>query len=353
MPKKPSTTRQAPRPRKRSRRWADWPTERLLDLRLCDLDVRVEGTVLEGRIKQVLRELRQRGFRFQPHFWVSEEWFTPGDVPGCAVPFYLLHPRLTRLERSQMLEAEGAGRADCIKILRHEVGHAIEHAYKLHLRRKRQRLFGRTTKPYPEMYLPRPHSRNFVQHLDYWYAQAHPDEDFAETFAVWLSPRSNWRRRYAGWRVLRKLEYMDELMREIAAESPAVKSRARVEPLEKTAKTLRQYYAEKQERYGAEYPDFLDSDLRKLFSDAPDFGSNEAAATFLRRVRPEIRRMVSRWTGHNQYNLDLLLKDAIGRCRELGLRLAGSPEQTKIDVVIMLTVNTMEFLYSGRRWMNL
>ena len=25
-------------------------------------------------------------------------------------------------------------------------------------------------------------------HLDPWYAQSHPDEDFAETFAVWLTP---------------------------------------------------------------------------------------------------------------------------------------------------------------------
>ncbi|MHC4712189.1 MAG: putative zinc-binding metallopeptidase [Planctomycetota bacterium] len=334
-------------------RWAKWPQERLLDLRLCDLNVRIKGTALETRIKRVLAELKQKGLRFRPHFWVSDDWFTPERVPGCAVPFYLLHPRLTRLERHEMLEVEGADRVECMKILRHEVGHAIEHAYKLHLRRRRQRLFGKTTKRYPARYMPKPRSRKFVQHLDYWYAQAHPDEDFAETFAVWLNPRSNWRKRYAGWGALGKLEYMDKLMREIADKPPLVKSRARVEPLRAIKKTLRRHYADRQKRYGAEYPDFLDSDLRRLFSNADEFARNETAAAFLRRARGEIRRMVSRWTGYNQYSLDSLLRDVIGRCGELELRLTAPPDRTKIDVVIMLTVNTMEFLYTGRRWISL
>lgn len=157
--------------RRRKPAWADLPTDRLLDVRLCDLGVRIEGSVLEARIEQVCEELSRRGLRFRPHFWVSEEWFTPQGVGGCAVPFYLLHPRLTRLERSRMLEAEGAGHVECMKLLRHEVGHAIDHAYRLHLRRKRQRLFGKSSKPYPKTYKPKPFSRSYVQHLDYWYAQ--------------------------------------------------------------------------------------------------------------------------------------------------------------------------------------
>jgi len=156
-----------------------------MDLPLCELEVQIEGSPVQPRIEQVYSELEQRGLRFRPYFWVSEDWFTPQDVPGCAVPFYLLHPRLLRLERRHMLEVEGAGRAECMKLLRHEVGHAIDHAFRLYRRRERQKLFGRSSKRYPESYGPRPRSRHFVQHLDYWYAQAHPDEDFAETFAVW------------------------------------------------------------------------------------------------------------------------------------------------------------------------
>jgi len=343
----------AARCRRRQPAWAVLPTEELLDVRLCDLDVRIEGSILEERIEQVLGELEQRGIRFRPHFWVSEEWFTPHGVAGCAVPFYLLHPRLTRLERSRMFEAEGAHRPECIRILRHELGHAVEHAYKLHLRRGRQRLFGRTSKPYPKAYRPRPFSRRFVQHLDYWYAQAHPDEDFAETFAVWLQPRSNWRKVYEGWPALKKLRYVDELMAEIAGHRPRRRAREQVDPLRGIRKTLRQHYAEKQARYGTEYPDFFDTDLRKLFSDGPEHRDNAAAASFLRRVRPTIRRMVSRWTGHYEYTLDQVLKDVIGRSRELKLRVAGPEEPLRIDTAIMLTVNAMNFLYSGRRWLGL
>ncbi|HUU09779.1 MAG TPA: hypothetical protein VM431_04495 [Phycisphaerae bacterium] len=350
--KKPGRRRRLPAKR-RGPAWADLPTEQLLDVRLCDLGVQIVGSPMEPRIQQVCDELARRGLRFRPHFWVSEDWFSPQGVPGCAVPFYLLHPRLTRLERRFMLEAEGAGPRDGLKLLRHEVGHAIDHAYRLYLRRKRQRLFGLSSKPYPETYLPKPFSRNYVQHIDYWYAQAHPDEDFAETFAVWLRPRSGWRKVYDGWPVMRKLRYVNDLMGEIADTPRRVTSRERVDPLHGIRKTLREYYAEKQQRYGTEYPDFFDADLRKLFSAAPEYQANESAAAFLRRARPTIRHMVSRWTGYYEYTLDQVLKGVIGRCRELRLRRAHPAGQTRIDAAIMLTVNSMNFLYSGRRWLDL
>ena len=323
-----------------------------MDLPLCELEVQIEGSPVQPRIEQVYSELEQRGLRFRPYFWVSEDWFTPQDVPGCAVPFYLLHPRLVRLERRHMLEVEGAGRAECMKLLRHEVGHAIDHAFRLYRRRERQKLFGRSSKHYPKSYGPRPRSRNFVQHLDYWYAQAHPDEDFAETFAVWLSPRSSWRKVYSGWPALKKLEYLDELMYEIQGVKPSITSRERVHPLHRLRMTLGDYYGDKQKKYGSEYPDVFDADLRKLFSSDPRYRGNESAASFLRRVRPQIRRMVSHWTEHYQYTLYQVLKDMAGRCRELNLRLVRSPDATKMDAAIMLTVNTMHFVYRGRRWVD-
>jgi len=351
--KKKASRRTAVGRRRRKHPWETLPNDELLDVRLRDLHVSIKGSLVKERIDQVLAEAAQRGIRFRPHFWVSEDWFTPHGVPGCAVPFYLLHPRLTRLERRQMLEAEGADRAECLKILRHELGHAIDHAYRLYLRRTRHRLFGKTSKPYPKAYRPRPFSRNYVQHLDYWYAQSHPDEDFAETFAVWLRPRPDWRRAYKDWPAMRKLQYVDEVMSEIAGEKPRVASRERIDPLREITKTLRQYYQEKRERYGTEYPDFFDADLRRLFSDAPGHRSRESAASFLRRIRPEVRRSVSRWTGHCEYTLEQVFKEAIGRCRELKLHLVGSPRRTKMDAVIMLTVSIMNFVYRGRRWIDL
>ena len=172
---------------------------------MCDLGVSIAGTELEQRIAEV--NARARGARawFRPHYWLSDEWFTPDGVPGVAIPFYLAHPRLAKLELAQMLEVEGGDPESCLRILRHEAGHAIDNAYQLRRRPTRRRLFGTPDTPYPEYYTPKPYSKSFVQHLDHWYAQSHPDEDFAETFAVWLDPQSMWATRYAGWPAQRKL----------------------------------------------------------------------------------------------------------------------------------------------------
>jgi len=333
---------------RRRRPWLRWPDERILDLRMCDLDVAIERSPVKKYIRQIYGDLERRGIRFRPHFWLSEEWFTPDGVPGVAIPFYLAHPRLMRLERSQMLEVEGGTRESCLRTLRHEVGHSIDHAYQLHRRRRWQRLFGKSSQPYPTFYKPRPYSKNYVLHLDLWYAQSHPDEDFAETFAVWLKSRGLWRKRYQGWPALKKLEYVDELMREIARQRPIVSSRARVDPLSRIRKTLREHYDQKRARYVVEYPDFYDHDLRRLFSDAPQHRKGESAAAFLRRIRSGVRQLVSRWTGEYQYTLDQVLKEMIGRCGELGLRVTGPEKQLKMDFAILLTVQTMNHLHSGR-----
>ena len=146
-----------------------------------------------------------------------------------------------------------------MKILRHEAGHAIDNAYKLRQRRRRQQIFGPSYMQYPDYYTPKPYSKSFVLHLDSWYAQSHPDEDFAETFAVWLNPDSDWRARYADWPALKKLEYMDALMRELAGKPMLVRTRRRVEPLQSLRKTLRAHYERKRRHYGVEHPALLRS----------------------------------------------------------------------------------------------
>lgn len=320
-------------------------------MRLCDLGLTIEGSALEERIGQLNLELERRGMRFRPYFWLSEDWFTPNGIPGCAIPFYLAHPRLIRLERSMMLQVEGGAHEWCMKLLRHEAGHALDHAYTLHRRRTWKQRFGRSSKPYPEVYRPRPYSKGYVVHLDDWYAQSHPDEDFAETFAVWLhQPRAGWHKRYQGWSALEKLEYVDELMREIVDQKPPVTTKARFEDLSESRKTLRQYYEDKQYEYESMYPDVYDRDLLRLFSDAPGDRNREPAAGFLRRVRREVLTMVSRWTGEYEYTLDLVMREMMGRCKELKLRVRGAERQAKLDFSILLTKHTMNSLYSrGRR----
>ncbi|MFN8061615.1 MAG: putative zinc-binding metallopeptidase [Vicinamibacterales bacterium] len=329
--------------------WAALSDEALLALRLCDLNLTIEGSVLEGRIAQLQQELDSRGLSFRPHFWLSDEWFTPDGVCGVAIPFYLAHPRLEKLEESQMLEVEGGTHDWCMKILRHEAGHAVDNAFRLQRRRRRLRLFGPSSQEYPEYYTPKPYSKSFVLHLDMWYAQSHPDEDFAETFAVWLAPESQWRKRYADWpTALRKLEYMDALMSELAGEKAPFASRRRLEPISALRKTLGEHYRRKREHYGVDYPNFYDRDLRRLFSDKPEFAGNMPAARFIGRLRREVRRRVASWTGLYQYTIDQVIEDMITRCRELKLRLAVPEERARLDFTIVLTVQTMNYLHSGR-----
>src|SRR5690606_24598052 len=321
--------------------------EELLDLQFRQLDLRIEGTDLQLRIEQLCGELAARDLKFRPHFWLSDEWFTPDGIPGIAIPFYLAHPRLAKLEMSQMLEVEGGDPESCMRILRHEAGHAIDNAFNLRRRRRRRELFGSHKVPYPEYYAPKPYSKNYVLHLDAWYAQSHPDEDFAETFAVWLTPDAQWRERYHEWPALKKLEYMDTLMSGPAGRTPPGTSTATRGPPPAVKRTLRQHYRRKRRHYGVEYPRFYDRDLRRLFSDAPEFGQNMTAAQFLMRIRKPVRKLVANWTGIYQYTIDQVLEEMIERCRQLNLRLAVPEEQARLEFTVLLTVQTMNYLHSG------
>lgn len=328
--------------------WVDLPDEALLNVRISDLPIQLAGSPVETRIAQLREELEARDLRFPLHFYLSDEWFTPDGISSVSVPFYLAHPRLERLEEAQMLEVEGGEHQWCMRILRHEVGHAIDNAYRLRLRRKRRELFGLSSEPYPEFYTPRPYSKSFVLHLDSWYAQSHPDEDFAETFAVWLTPHSNWEARYVGWPALRKIEYMDALMRGLAGTPAPVTRVDEVDPLRRLRKTLRQHYRSKRRHYGVDHPEFYDRDLRRLFSASPETMGNMTAARFISRIRKPVRRLVASWTGIYQHTIDEVLEDMIKRCRELKLRLAVPEEQARHEFTVLLTVQTMNYLHSGR-----
>jgi len=330
--------------------WLDASDEELLETRLCDLGVKVDGSPLEEPIEKLYQELAQRDLRLRPHVWLSNEWFCPDGVPGIAAPFYLAHPRLKRLERRQMLEVEGGTRAQCMKLLRHESGHALVHAFTLHRRKRWREVFGSPAEPYPEYYRPNPASQSYVHNLDLWYAQSHPHEDFAETFAVWLAPRSSWRTRYAGTPAIKKLVYVNELMQELAGERPRIQNRRRVDPVSKLRQTLGDYYHEKRDRYLPGSPREYDNELTRLFDAGQNGTPGQPAAVFLRRHRNEIRRMVARWTGEYQFTLDIVMEDMIGRCRELRLKAAGPEDGLKLDFAILLTAKTMHYVYRNREW---
>jgi hypothetical protein len=325
------------------------PDDELLQLRLKDLKVTVEGTWLERCLADLYDELAERGLRIRPHAWISNEWFSPDDTPGIAIPFYLAHPRLMRLERRMIIDVEGGTEPECMRILRHEAGHVVQHAFGLNRRRRWQKHFGASSTRYPSYYRANPASRHFVQHLPLWYAQSHPDEDFAETFAVWLSPRSAWRARYADWPALKKLEYVDELMGELTGVEPRPMPRFRVDPISRMSMTLGEHYALRREHYATGPRTAYDRELKRVFSADGRHRSAPAASTFIRANRARLRRLVSAGTGEHQLAIDVVLDEMIERCRELKLRAPGRESRLRLDFAVVLTAETMRELYSPAR----
>ena len=148
---------------------------------------------------------------------------------------------------------------------------------------------------------------------------------------------------------MKKLLYVDELMKEIGDRAPPVSNRRLVEPLHRLKKTLAEHYAARRKKYTVRMPNIYDADLRRLFSEQKRHRRLELAATFLRRNRQEIRRLVAKWTGEYQYTLDLVLGDMIARCRVLKLHAAGPEQELLTDFCVLLTVKSMHFLYSQGR----
>jgi hypothetical protein len=325
------------------------PDRKLFQLRLRDLRIPLDQTWLADCLADLNDELRNRNITVRAHGWISDEWFSPQHTPGIAFPFYLTHPRLMRLERRMMLEVEGGTRRECMRILRHEAGHVVQQSFRVHRRRRWQELFGRASMPYPDHYRPNPTSKDYVQHLRRWYAQCHPDEDFAETFAVWLTPRNNWRSRYAGWPALEKLEYVDELMGELAGKKPGVKPRTQVDPISQMSITLGEHYVRKRERYAVDTPTVFDRDLTRIFSNEPRHAGAPTAASILRRNRAQIIRSVARWTGEYPVALDAALDDMIDRCRALKLRAPRAERQVRLELTAMLSSKAVYTLYSSSR----
>lgn len=334
--------------RQRSARWQRLEDEALAELRICDLGLKLEGTALAARVAALHGELGAVGLLFRPYVWLSNDWFTPDGLTGFAAPFYLAHPRLLRLERRQMLEVEGGGLAECLRILRHETAHALDNAYGLRRRAEFRRVFGASSQPYRQTYAADPRSRRFVLNLPGWYAQSHPLEDFAETFAVWLQPGSRWRRGYAGWPALAKLEYVDRLMSELRGQRPRLRTRRREQSVAQLRTTLAEHYRQKKRRYGSDGGALHGLALRQLFSDEQRYRRRESAAAFLTRLRVPLVRRVSTFTGQHRYNVDQALLESIQLCKELGLRLVRSERETHLDVVSLLTARTMQFTSGGR-----
>ena len=325
--------------------WASLSDPELLERRVSKLGLVLDGTALEPLIRQLHDELSAHGLVFHPTCHIGDEWFVPVGIPAIFVPFFLVHDRLRALERTMMLEVEGGTKEWFMKLIRHEAAHAYSYAYQLPRKKKWQQIFGHTSRAQtPDFYHPRPFSRSYVVNLDDWYAQSHPDEDFAETFAVWLTPEFDWRKRYAGWNALQKIEYVDELMHSLAGKPPLHMPEYRPAEYDCLNLKLKTYYARKRKLYEDTYPDFYDADLRELFA-AP---AGITASRYLRLRRRRLMNSVCQWTNEKKYRVNKLLVRLIERCDRLDLYVLNDDPQQDFRVTSFITTLVMNYLFTGK-----
>lgn len=305
-----------------------------------DLGLTIAGTSLEPLVDELREEIAAAGIRVSPRFYLSTEWGVPFGTVAIAIPFYLASPELTALHAERLGFSEGVGRRDLLRYLRHEMGHVVSYAYRLYDEEEWVALFGPVTRPYLEEYRPQPFSRRHVRHLPGWYAQKHPDEDWSETFAVWMTPGYDWRAEYAGWpQALAKLEYCDRTLAALADREPPVTAADLDEDVSEIPYTLEQYYR-RLELQSGELPPGLDGALRAIFEDLghPEDASDarrRPAAALIRRLARDLPADVYRWTGHFPERTRALLLHLAARAEALA---QVYPEDREIAAALAVTV---------------
>jgi len=333
--------------------------ENLLAKRIGELPIKIESTWLEGCVKELYAELDAKGLIFHPECYLADEWLTPEGEVAIGIPFYLAHPALIKLEKRMMLEAEGEGKLWCMQLLRHEAGHALSYAYNLHQRQDWQKVFGLSTEEYGDTYKFKPYSKSFVRHLDGFYAQYHPDEDFVETFAVWLTPDSDWQNKYRGWKALEKLKFVDNLMSSIKGVKPVKPKGKKLWHHKNLTITLQKYYKKKYRHEQDQLPDFHDIHLRKIFTPLTDeewwafkkdLRKNKELLTAEELIRIHFKNIlnsIDRCTGERKYIINDLLKNIALRARQLHM-IVNQPEAVAVmQLSVYVTSLTMNYVHTG------
>lgn len=327
---------------------ADWEGERrsLMARNIADLDLSIADTPVERMVEQLYAELAARDLAFRPPVYLSDQWGCPDGVALIGVPFYLADQRLQRIEEDF---AEGIeSHEESMRYLRHEAGHAFNYAYKLHERPDWHVTFGRYSRAYRDRYSADPFSHDFVRHILGWYAQKHPDEDFAETFAVWLTPGIDWRDYYATWPALRKLEYVDRVLSDVGDELPEVGEPADDDlPVHAMRYSLEQHYRESEEVLQIQDSGIFDGDLRNIFGTHADAPDGQQAAEFIASHRREVVGRIAHWTGEAASTVRQLIEFLRARAGILELRVRGLEASTLIELTAFGTVVMMNYRHTN------
>jgi len=338
----------------------DWETTLMeWNKPLSEMNLKIEGSSLEKLISRLYSELERREIRFKPRFYLTDTWGCPNKVPLIGIPFYYSNSVLSQIE--DRMNGDLEDEHELMKTLRHEAGHAINYAFRLYSLKEWQDTFGRFDEPYHDFFHPNPQSREFVKHLYQQvgsyagriYAQKHPDEDFAETFAVWLTPRSKWRGKYRNWGALKKLRFVDQLMREIGPKKPLVTDGERINPIENLNITLLEYYNKSEERYRQKAQGYVDDVLQEIFSTNGKGEKRIPAGAFIEKNRNHLVDMISHWTGEKTSSVTPLIDKFIDRAKDLSLNLSPRRQSRKlIEVTALATTLVMNYTYEGKFTLN-
>jgi hypothetical protein len=318
----------------------------VLGKKVSELGLKLEGSPVEGYVRQLYRELEGRGLaRFRPTCYLTDEWGCPDQQPVLGIPFYLADPKLQKIEHAvDALESD----RQIMMYMRHEAGHVFNYAYRLYTTPEWRELFGPFFRSYRDTYRPVPFSRDFVTHIEGWYAQKHPDEDFAETFAVWLTPRANWRRRYQGWPAMRKLRYVDRMARRLGDTEPIVKTGDIDITPEDIGVTVEQFYEAAAQERQARIDIALDAHLGQMFLTRRR-AESRPAAEIVRRHSRELVEKITYWTGVRRPIVRGLIDNVCRTCERMKLwGERGEEARYLVEVTALSTTLAMNFLTRGR-----
>ena len=327
--------------------------DEIVKSRLCDLGLQIdESSAISHHYRQLCAELDSKGLtQFRPRIYLGDEWFSPEGEPEIAIPFIFADQKLIEIERKHLFEVEGEDSAYFMKLLRHESGHAFDHAFKLSRQKKWRKLFGSPDQDYdPDHYRPKPYSRAFVRNLDNWYAQSHPEEDFAETFATWLNPASDWKKQYARWPVaLSKLNYIDEVSSQFKAiPTPSSSRNAQIYNATRMRMTFGAYLNRKKKSLSHDAPDFYDDDLRRIFLGGLEKNPTQATAVkFLKRRRKQILETVSHWTREKKFTIERIVARLEKRCADLELSINRPEDEVCLDIAAYLATLMTHYFFTG------
>ncbi len=325
--------------------------QELLPVPIKQLGLKLEGSQIERYVEQLFKELEAKGLKhFRPAFYLTSEWGCPSEQPVIGVPFYLADPRLGAIE-SAVNDIEDE--REILMYMRHETGHAFNYAYELYKTDEWRGTFGPFRRPYRDHYRFVPFSKNYVRHIAGWYAQKHPDEDFAETFAVWLTPRSNWREKYKNWPAMKKLRYVDRVAHEIG-DKPPIRPLGETDfTVEDMEETIEEFYKSTTRDESQAIADLaLDVDLDDIFLNAEQVSEErrKKAADVVEEHRREIVDKVSYWTGARRSLVKTLVEAIAKKVEELGLVVDQNRESEQvIELTVYIATLAMNF-FSRRRF---